>query len=216
MIVLSIGSLITAPILVLLSTLEAPTNINLSSTAPVPALEIIKTYGSLAGSECYGRTAPPASSCQIPLSDLKKELGVSNKSGIKSLTRSEFANRLESLSFQWPLKPYGLTDTSYTKTAVMNKGAETAMYMNELEKRGYDRRNPTGPLPTSLRPKLNEELKREGIDPRALDKVFYSFSGNQEELTSEQLENAFRGSDFLDYYSFIELIGKNEIVWPSY
>jgi len=99
----------------------------------------------------------------------------------------------------------------------MNKGAETATYMSELERRGlYDRRNPAGPLPTSLRPKLNELLKREGIDDVASERTFRALSGGRGEMTAETVEEAYGGKDALDYYSFVELIGKENVEWPRY
>mmetsp|Transcript_37101 Transcript_37101/g.54547 ORF Transcript_37101/g.54547 Transcript_37101/m.54547 type:complete len:208 (-) Transcript_37101:303-926(-) len=195
--------------IIVLSSTESP----ITPTPSVPVLEIIKTYGSLAGPTCYGNTAPSGSSCQLPLSYLKGELLGSDT----SLTKQEFVDRLDALPFQWPLKPFGVTPTSYRKTAVMNKGAETAIYMNELESRGlFDRRNPTGPLPTSLRPKLNAELDREGVDPETSSVVFKVLAGGKNELTSAQLDEAFNGKDVLDYYEFLELIGSDGIRWPKY
>mmetsp|Transcript_53847 Transcript_53847/g.161119 ORF Transcript_53847/g.161119 Transcript_53847/m.161119 type:complete len:102 (-) Transcript_53847:281-586(-) len=97
----------------------------------------------------------------------------------------------------------------------MNKGAETALYMDELEERRlYDRRNPTGPLPTSLRPKINALLEREGFNDVAVDRVFSALSGGMERITLESLKEAYRGEDALDYYGFIKLVGNENIYWP--
>ena len=120
---------------------------------PLPVVEVVKVYGRLAGPTCYGMTAPPASSCQIQRQDLLQKLNLLDDDGNAETARSiqsrkEWGITLEQLDFQWPLKPYGV-DKSLSKTAVMNKGAETRVFMDELEARGlYDRRNPTGPLPT--------------------------------------------------------------------
>ena len=192
--------------------------------ATVPALEIIKAYGSLAGRECYGRTSPPESSCRLPLDYLEGELGIGPVGGTttgpssSSLTSEDFSRRLSDLPFRWPLKPYGLSDESYGKTAVVNKGAETATYMYELESRGlYDRRNPAGPLPTSLRPRLNDILNREGIDPVAAEVVFRALSGGRDLLTDEALRETFgEGRESLDYYGFVGLVGESRISWPRY
>ena len=178
----------------------------------VPVLEVIKVYGSLASSECFGATAPSGSSCQLPLDHLQTKLFQDTV----SLSREDFARIIVTQShFQWPLKPYGI-DKSLSKTAIMNKGAETKIFMDELEARGlYDRRNPTGPLPTSLRPKLNQQLEQEGINPAVVDRVFLMFNGGKPgELTYERLRETFQGKEALDYYSFVELFGKESISWP--
>lgn len=76
------------------------------------------------------------------------------------------------MPFRWPLKPYGI-NKSLDKTALMNKGAETALFMQQLEQAGlYDPRNPTGPLPTSLRPQLNAILQQEGLRQATVDRVY--------------------------------------------
>eukprot|EP00978_Attheya_sp_CCMP212_P028752 scaffold100242_cov31-Attheya_sp.AAC.1 len=68
---------------------------------------------------------------------------------------------------------------SVPQTAIVNKGAETRVYMEELERRGmYDPRNPTGPLPTSLRPKLNQALNQEKMDPQAASLIFRALSSS--------------------------------------
>mmetsp|Transcript_28187 Transcript_28187/g.39655 ORF Transcript_28187/g.39655 Transcript_28187/m.39655 type:complete len:230 (+) Transcript_28187:179-868(+) len=196
----------------------SPPGLEQQQITPVPVLEVIKAYGSLAGNECYGSQAPRGSSCQLPLSYLKDELGFtsSTSSNENSLTSAQFAQRINILNFQWPLKPYG-RDKSLSKTATMNKGAETYVFMDELEKRGlYDRRNPTGPLPTSLRPQLNLELNREGIDPKTIDVIFQAFANSGEKLTGTSLDESFHGKETLDYYEFLDLIGSDKIYWPSY
>ena len=199
-----------------------------SPHTPVPALQVINVYGRLAGSVCFGNISPPGSSCQLPLSYLKEELHINENNNIDnsdsskpviatshdSLTRDEFKKRLEELQFQWPLKPYGI-EKSLTKTSIMNKGAETALYMDELERRGfYDRRNPTGPLPTSLRPKLNEAMNNEIIDEETLYVVFQALSGDSNDLTKDRLEKIFDGREALDYYSFVGIVGNENISWP--
>lgn len=114
----------------------------------VPELEVIKIYGKVARTDCFGKKAPPGSSCQIRLQDLEKTF----LKPTNTISRDDFASKLKPLEFQWPLKPYGINRETLTKTAVMNKGAETYVFMGELETRNlYDPRNPTGPLPTSLR-----------------------------------------------------------------
>lgn len=179
--------------------------------SPVPVLEVIKVYGSLANSECFGANASPGSSCQLPLGHLQKKLFQETL----SISREDFARIVKQSHFQWPLKPYGI-DKSLSKTAIMNKGAETKIFMDELEARGlYDRRNPTGPLPTSLRPKLNQQLEQEGIDPAVVDRVFLMFNGEKPGgLTYEHIREAFQGKKALDYYSFVDLFGKESISWP--
>ena len=105
----------------------------------------------------------------------------------------------------------------------MNKGAETAIYMDELERRGlYDRRNPTGPLPTNLRPEMNRVLEKEGLGEDAVDVVFGALVGDaftvggDRRLTREELERVFGERDVIDYYGFLELVGNNNINWPRY
>jgi len=128
---------------------------------------------------------------------------------------------LDQLEFQWPLKPYGVDQSpSLAKTAVMNKGAETRVFMEELEKRGlYNPRNPTGPLPTSQRPALNKILQKEGLDVSAVSLVFDGFTaGNDQgrELTADQVvEKIFQGRDHVDYYEFLRVIGTDAITWPN-
>eukprot|EP00978_Attheya_sp_CCMP212_P029992 scaffold108793_cov46-Attheya_sp.AAC.5 len=199
--------------------------------ASIPVLEVVKAYGSLAGSECYGRQAPLGSSCQLPLADLQKELGLLAGTSSSFLSETDFLERLEALPFQWPLKPYGIDkSSSLTKTAIVNKGAETRVYMEELERRGmYDPRNPTGPLPTSLRPKLNQALNQEKMDPQAVSLIFRALSSSSRNnpnappqknkndanvISATSLKDAFRGETVLDYYEFLNLIGTSSISWP--
>lgn len=182
----------------------------------IPIIEIIKVYGRLAGPECYGLKAPPGSSCQMQQEEFEKLFHLENQAS--RLSREEFTSKLEKLDFQWPLKPYGI-DKSLAKTAVVNKGAETRVFMDEIESRGlYDRRNPTGPLPTSLRPALNKKLQQEGLDARAVDLVYSAFiagSGDNKDLTAEQVPKIFRSGEQLDYYEFLQIIGTDAITWPN-
>jgi hypothetical protein len=176
---------------------------------PLPVLEIVKVYGKLAGTECYGKSAPRDSSCEAILRDIEVKFQLDET---KSLTREEFREKLNSIDFQWPLKPFGV-DKSLSKTATMNKGAETRVYMEELERRGfYDRRNPTGPLPTSLRPQLNAALQREGVKPRTTDIIFDALGGTNGRLEAGQISAIFKHN--LDYYGFLDLIGKDSVIWP--
>lgn len=172
------------------------------SSTNVPILEVVKVYGKLAGSICYGKTAPQGSSCQIRLKDLPTT----------QVSREEFASQLQLMEFQWPLKPYGINDKTLVKTAVVNKGAETYVFMSELESRKlYDARNPAGPLPTSLRPALNKQLQTEGIlDARAIDLAYEGLHIGCDTTLSEA------GTEFIDYYDFLKKIGPNSISWPKY
>jgi hypothetical protein len=218
-------NLFIAPLfLQIIPTLDEPMPplVNTRTSPPVPILEVIKVYGSLAGPECYGKLSPPGSTCQIPLRYLEQELGLSSPTSTLSYDKFQQlfqGNQLngKSLEFQWPLKPYGVDGSpSLGKTAVMNKGAETAIYMNQLESRGlYDRRNPAGPLPTSLRPQLNKQIQKEGItDAQVIKRAFDVLADPKRGLiTQESIRNAYQEKDALDYYSFLEIIGKESIQW---
>lgn len=183
----------------------------------IPVLEIVKVYGKLAGPECYGMRAPPGSSCQIRRQEFEKVFQLEDQAS--KISRDEFSSKLEQLDFQWPLKPYGIDKSkSLGKTAVMNKGAETRVFMDELESRGlFDRRNPTGPLPTSLRPALNKKLQEEGLDARAVELVYGAFTAGSREkgLYAEQVRRIFPPDDQLDYYEFLRVIGTDAITWPN-
>ena len=180
---------------------------------PIPILEIVKVYGKLAGSECYGKPSPSGSSCQIQLKDIQQT--------VSTLSRNEFSLKLNSNDyvFQWPLKPYGI-EKSLSKTATMNKGAETRVFMEELEDRGlYNPRNPTGPLPTSLRPALNKVLQKEGIlDSRAIDITYNAFTAaantNTNAITNSK-EDGDNNGEYVDYYTFLKMIGTDSISWPK-
>jgi hypothetical protein len=200
---------VAAALLVLVTTLSSP-------PSAIPVLEVVKVYGHLASSDCYGAVAPRGSSCQLTLEHVVDTLGFTSPHQHSAISQQEFYQRIQESPFQWPLKPYGI-EKSLTKTATMNKGAETRVYMDELERRGlYDKRNPTGPLPTSLRPKLNQQLGQEGVDPVVVERVFKAINGGSGgDLTVERLKEAFQGQDALDYYSFLDLIGKESIVWPE-
>mmetsp|Transcript_31927 Transcript_31927/g.67124 ORF Transcript_31927/g.67124 Transcript_31927/m.67124 type:complete len:218 (-) Transcript_31927:91-744(-) len=192
-------------------------SIDQPNLVPAPALQVIVGYGKLAGKTCFGKASPPGSSCQLPLTDLGKELGLDSEGS--SLTKGEFNRRINELEFQWPLKPYGINEKSMAKTSVINKGAETAYYMDEIERRGmYDRRNPTGPLPTSLRPKLNTILNREGIGDDTSNVIFGALAGDfdAEQLTQDELKRTFEGRSSIDYYGFLDLVGNKNINWPKY
>lgn len=192
---------------------------------PIPITEVIKAFGRLAGPECYGKRAPPGSSCQITEQDIDRVFGGSDtatKNGrtddISSavLTEEQFKTRLKAAPFQWPLKPFGVSkDASLAKTASMNKGAETRVYMDLLEERQlYNPRDPTGPLPTSLRPKLNRLLQDEGIDQTTMTRVFLALNdGKSPTIDVKELRRRFEGHP-MDYYEFLELVGKDSITWP--
>lgn len=185
----------------------------------VPVLEVVKVYGKLAGPECYGKQAPKGSSCQIQLNDLQQTLSsssVSSETDDFVISRDEFAAKLEKMEFRWPLKPFGINGSaSLAKTAVMNKGAETRVFMEELEaRRLYDPRNPTGPLPTSLRPALNRQLQTEGIlDKRAIDRTYEAFVGDGSPRAA--MYGGDETAQFIDYYEFLKLFGPNSISWPK-
>jgi hypothetical protein len=192
------------------------------STEPammMPVLDVIQVYGRLAGPSCFGRAAPAGSSCQLTREELKQKLGL--VSSDVALSREEFRDRLDELSFQWPLKPYGV-DKSLDKTAVINKGAETSIYMQQLQSAGlYDPRNPTGPLPSSLRPNLNEVLQKQGLSAATVDRVYYILldkggkSTDNKMMTIETIDRLFQTvipeggseSSAWDYYDFVRLLG---------
>lgn len=191
----------------------------------IPVLEVLKVYGKLAGPDCYGKKAPQGSSCQIRLQDLEQtflSLDTNESNGATTankrtiVSREEFESKLERIEFQWPLKPYGINEKTLTKTSVMNKGAETRVFMEELESRAlYDSRNPTGPLPTSLRPVLNRHLQSEGIlDARAIDLAYEALFGGSGDDNGRGLLMG-EETKFIDYYDFLKLIGPNSISWPK-
>ena len=209
-------------------TLDTPFSEDYSSDN-VPIIEVVKVYGKLAGSECYGKQAPKGSSCQINLKDLEQRLSGADASDTAASAPSKqvFETKLKTMEFLWPLKPFGVDKSpSLVKTAVMNKGAETMVFMQELEARGlYDPRNPTGPLPTSLRPSLNKALQAEGIiDQRAIDRTYEVLFGVSDgRQAGIFLEGAITGQGngpltdgFLDYYDFLKLFGPNSITWPKH
>ena len=167
----------------------------LVATSPVPVMDVLQVYGRLAGPECFGKTVPAAAgaSCQLTAERIREAIGESE---------AGFEARLASLPFRWPLKPYGTAASpSNVKTVAINKNAETAVYMRELEQRRlYNRNDPTGPLPTSLRPALDAQLSRESINPEASKIAF----------------RALRDAPTLDWFSFLERIGAEQVVWPRY
>ena len=208
----------------ILSLSPLPTDVELQTPTKIPVLEIVKIYGTLADSECFGKVSPLGSSCQITPLSLKSKLNIlpDASSPSPSISREEFRTALEKSQFAWPLKPYGISQSSsLSKTATVNKGAETYIYMDELESRHlYDRRNPTGPLPTSLRPKLNKLLKEEGIDENAINFVWGILSGGEGmKLTEDRIDEVLKidggNGEYMDYYSFLEFLGAENIRWPT-
>jgi len=190
----------------------------------IPVLEVVKVYGKIAGTDCYGKQAPKGSSCQIQRKDVQRLLyydasssspgadgpGATSSGHRDFVSREEFATKLQGMEFRWPLKPFGIDGSpSLAKTAVMNKGAETRVFMEELEARKlYDPRNPTGPLPTSLRPAVNQRLQAEGIlDRKAIDRAYDVLVGWSQ--TTEPT------TEYLDYYEFLERFGPNAVSWPK-
>ena len=76
--------------------------------------------------------------CQVSERRSRLVLGLRQDDDSSRLTREQFAQTLQKLDFQWPLKPYGV-DKNLEKTVMMNKGAETRLYMQELQAAGlYD------------------------------------------------------------------------------
>ena len=201
-------------------TLAATTNAGGAATSEsVPILEVIKMYGKLAGPSCFGRTAPKGSSCQVTRDEdwLRKRQQAATTTNIKAAapmptTPKDLQTWLnEELEFAWPLKPYGV-EKSNDKTAIMNKGAETRLYMDQLTARGlYDARNPTGPLPTSLRPALNHILQQEGVSEAAATLLLERITSGPS--SPNMMENLFQGRNAIDYYDFLEFLGKNSISW---
>lgn len=186
----------------------SPLSSDFAQKDDVPILEVIKVYGKIAGPTCFGKTAPKGSSCQVTRQDFEKVLASASNGG---LSKEQFRVNLESLEFEWPLKPYGV-EKSESKTATMNKGAETRLYMEQLEARGlFDRRNPTGPLPTSVRPNLNRLLQQEGVGQSTADLVFNRLAGKYQDITSP--DALFQGKQAIDYYDFLDFLGKNSITW---
>ena len=186
---------------------SSPFLLNTATTTTLDILDVIQVYGKLAGPTCYGRMAPPGSSCQITSKDLANIMKSSD-----SLSRQEFGERVSTADFQWPLKPYGV-EKSNDKTALMNKGAETRIYMEELQAAGlYDPRNPTGPLPTSLRPKLNALIQNKPLSEDVLDRVYSVMTGGTGKITREDIDDLTKSGP-LDYYSFLELIGTDRVTW---
>lgn len=181
-----------------------------SNTGSTDILEVIKVYGKLAGPSCYGRIAPRGSSCQIMESELKQILLRQDA----SISRDVFGERLEQANFQWPLKPYGV-EKSNDKTALMNKGAETRLYMDELIASGlYDARNPTGPLPTSLRPQLNLLLQTQGLEEKTTDRVYDILRRGSGEITAAKIHDLMsENNGALDYYDFVRLLGADTVSW---
>ena len=210
---------LTSPAITQLPQPQTPYSENYNANN-VPVLEVVKVYGKLAGSECYGKQAPKGSSCQINLNDLKQRLS----SDSDNVSKDDFEAKLKTMEFSWPLKPFGVDQSaSLAKTAVVNKGAETMVFMQELEIRGlYDPRNPTGPLPTSLRPSLNKMLQSEGIiDPRAIDQTYgilFGSGGVGQKgilLGSGDQDQEASTTRYLDYYEFLKIFGPNSISWPK-
>ena len=167
----------------------------LIATSPVPVMDVLQVYGRLAGPECFGKTVPPSAgaSCQLTAARIRETIGDSE---------AGFEARLAALPFRWPLKPYGTAASpSNAKTVAINKNAETAVYMRELEQRRlYNKNDPTGPLPTSLRPALDAQLSRESINPEASKLAF----------------RALQNAPTLDWFSFLERIGAEQVIWPRY
>ena len=69
------------------------------------------------------------------------------------------------------------------------------------QRRLYDAHDPTGPLPTSLRPVLDAQLSREPISPEASKLAFRALRGD---------------APTLDWFSFLDRIGAEHVVWPRY
>ena len=69
------------------------------------------------------------------------------------------------------------------------------------QRRLYDAHDPTGPLPTSLRPALDAQLSREPISPEASKLAFQALRGD---------------APTLDWFSFLERIGAEQVAWPRY
>jgi hypothetical protein len=185
-------------------------------------VEIIKVYGRIAGTDCFGKQAPIGSSCQISEESIRNVFG--NDDAL--LTEEAFRRAIQSSAtvFRWPLKPYGIQNTSsLSKTATVNKSIETRIYMTLLEQyKLYNPRDPTGPLPTSLRPKLNDILQNnDNVDIEIIHRVYAALCKDIQSTTStttttttttakegfsaKQLQNRFKNHS-MDYYEFLELI----------
>jgi hypothetical protein len=100
-----------------------------------------------------------------------------NGGGDVTMTEDTFRTTLQAATFRWPLKPYGMDkEGSLSKTATVNKGAETRIYMSLLEQQQlYNPRDPTGPLPTSLRPQLNQRIQHQPLDVPTTRRTYEAF-----------------------------------------
>lgn len=188
-------------------------------------VQVIQVYGRLASRDCYGLLAPVGSSCQLTRWGLYSKLRlVDRDSGIN---RDEFERVVQEQSFGWPLKPFGVAgSSSVTKTATMNKGVETRIYNQLLERyQLYNPHNPASPLPTSLRPQLDDILQSQDVDAYTIDAIYdrlvrsdttTSAAGASRTLTREQLDQLlFSKQDALDFYEFVDLLGVDNISWNA-
>ena len=213
----------------------------------VGVLDIIQVYGRLAGRSCFGIDAPPGASCQVSLPELTDKLlgggGIDADDTVgllqqpSSLTFEQFGRRLEQLNFAWPLKPYGVggSSTSNAKTALANKGVETRLYLHLLEEYhlGYDAHNPAaGPLPSNLRPRLNDVVQRQPLNPVVVQRTWDLLSSSSRDdtlrlnlppnpdvrstrgvVTADSLTNALRDGPW-DYYDFLQrYVPESSISW---
>jgi hypothetical protein len=97
-------------------------------------LGVIIVLASLPGPLCYGKIAPLGSSCQITSSELKHALGLNHLDESSSLSlharaigSSTGTSRVSVASKALRLRRR--EDKSLEKTALMNIGAETRLYM---------------------------------------------------------------------------------------
>ena len=180
----------------------------LIAASPVPVMDVLQVYGRLAGPECFGKTVPAAAgaSCQLTAERIRETIGdVTIEAG--------FEARLAALPFRWPLKPYGTAASpSNVKTVAINKNAETAVYMRELEQRRLGITTPTtrGASRLRNRQRLSHETGRSTRPARRASRT------DQSRGARTRVPGPPRRANAADWFSFLERIGAEQVVWPRY
>eukprot|EP00470_Lotharella_oceanica_P013835 CAMPEP_0170199568 /NCGR_PEP_ID=MMETSP0040_2-20121228/69409_1 /TAXON_ID=641309 /ORGANISM="Lotharella oceanica, Strain CCMP622" /LENGTH=208 /DNA_ID=CAMNT_0010449699 /DNA_START=163 /DNA_END=792 /DNA_ORIENTATION=+ len=156
----------------------------------VVTYECITLFGRIASEECFGKIAKHAT-CQINSDLLAKKMFFSDREAREGITRDLFKDRVEKLAFQWPLKPFGVSEKR-VKTTTMNKAAALRVWEEAAKRKNF--RDPFF-LNMSDRDRANIAISGDGVTDGAIDALFNVLShGNPLPVRSSSLTTSSSSS----------------------
>lgn len=182
----------------------------------VEVLDVLNLYGRLAGSGCFGRTAPAGLSCQLGMEDFDRVVF----RGAAAVDEGSFTAALRATAPRWPLRPA----VPPQQTALASRLAELRVLkdaaFNRFSTPGYN------PSDRELPVAVATALASEELPMAAVHLVFVRLAGSGRSsaelprgagLTREGVASMLASLEgrALDWYSFLDLLGRQWVTWPA-